>query len=166
MATARQLWLLRHADAEPHGTRPDAERQLTDRGKAQCGRAGASLAAMDVRFAAIYASPKARARETAELVLERLPEVDPGLLELRTSLAGGIRAREALELLEGVGPDGSVLIVAHEPDLSGIVAELTGGRVDLKKAGLAVVRLAAGGAELVLLLRPAEFGLIAESQLV
>ncbi len=52
--------------------------------------------------------------------------------------------------------------VAHEPDLSGIVGELTGGRVDLKKGGLAVVRLGAGGAELVLLMRPVELALIAE----
>jgi phosphohistidine phosphatase len=161
MAMARQLWLLRHADAEPHGTRPDAERQLTDRGKAQCHHAGASLAAMRAQFAAIYASPKARARETAEMVIEVL-QVAPDLLSLHPPLAGGIGARKALELLEGTGPDESVLIVAHEPDLSGIVAELTGGRIDLKKGGLAVVRLAAGGAELVLLMRPAELSLIAE----
>jgi phosphohistidine phosphatase len=162
MAMARQLWLLRHADAEPHGTRPDAERQLTDRGKGQCYCAGASIAAMDVQFAAIYASPKARARETAELVLELLPGAGTDLLKLHPPLAGGIKAPEVLELLEGAGPDESVLLVAHEPDLSGIVAELTGGRVDLKKAGLAVVRLAAGGAELVLLMRPAELRLIVE----
>lgn len=163
MAMARQLWLLRHADAEPHGTRPDAERQLTDRGKGQCHCVGASIAAMDMRFAAIYTSPKARARETAELVLELLPGVEPDLLKLHPPLAGGIKAREALELLKGTGPEEAVLIVAHEPDLSGIVAEFTGARVDLKKAGLAVVRLAAGGAELVLLMRPAELSLIAES---
>ena len=36
---------------------------------------------------------------------------------------------------------GAVLLVGHEPDFSRVVAELTGGRVDLKKGGLAVVRL-------------------------
>jgi phosphohistidine phosphatase len=162
MAMARQLWLLRHADAEPHGTRPDAERQLTDRGKGQSYSAGVALAAAEVEFAAILASPKARARETAELALEQMGERERALLELHPLLAGGIRAREALELLAGVGADGPVLLVAHEPDLSGIVGELTGGRVDLKKGGLAVVRLGAGGAELVLLMRPAELALIAE----
>jgi phosphohistidine phosphatase len=162
MAMARQLWLLRHADAEPHGTRPDAERQLTDRGKGQSFSAGVAIAAAEVEFAAILASPKARARETAELALEQLGEREQALLELHPLLAGGVRAREALELLAGVDGDGPVLIVAHEPDLSGIVGELTGGRVDLKKGGLAVVRLSAGGAELILLLRPAELSLIAE----
>jgi phosphohistidine phosphatase len=162
MAMARQLWLLRHADAEPHGTRPDAERRLTDRGKGQSYSAGGALAAMEVEFAAILASPKARARETAELALERMGEPERARLEFHPLLAGGIRAREALELLAGVGVDGPVLFVAHEPDLSGIVGELTGARVDLKKGGLAVVRLGAGGAELVLLLRPAELARIAD----
>jgi phosphohistidine phosphatase len=161
MAMARQLWLLRHADAEPHGTRPDAERQLTERGRHQADIAGVALARMGVAFGAILTSSKARARETAELALARMDDPQRELLELHPLLASGVRAREALELLDGVGAAGPLLLVGHEPDLSGIVGELTGGRVDLKKGGLAVVRLGAGGAELVLLLRPAELALIA-----
>jgi phosphohistidine phosphatase len=161
MAIARQLWLLRHADAEPHGVRPDAERQLTERGQHQARVAGIALARLEVAFGAILASPKARARETAELALEQLGTSAREQLELHPLLAGGIRAREALELLDGLGADGPLLLVAHEPDLSGIVSELTGGRVDLKKGGLAVLKLGAGGAELVLLLRPSELALIA-----
>jgi phosphohistidine phosphatase len=161
MATARQLWLLRHADAEPHGTRPDAERQLTERGRRQAHVAGLALARMGVSFGAILASPKARARETAELALVQLEDPQRELFELHPLLAGGVQAREAIELLDGVGGSGPLLLVAHEPDLSGIAGELAGGRLDLKKGGLAVVRLGAGGAELVLLLRPAELALIA-----
>ena len=161
MAMARQLWLLRHADAEPHGTRADSQRQLTERGKRQARVAGVALARMGVTFGAILASPKARARETAELALEQMSESQRELLELHPLLAGGVQAREALELLSGVGTDGPLLLVGHEPDLSGIVGELTGGRVDLKKGGLAILRLGAGGAQLVLLLRPAELALIA-----
>ena len=161
MAMARQLWLLRHADAEPHGTRADSQRQLTERGKRQARVAGVALARMGVTFGAILASPTARARETAELALEQMSESQRELLELHPLLAGGVQAREALELLSGVGTDGPLLLVGHEPDLSGIVGELTGGRVDLKKGGLAILRLGAGGAQLVLLLRPAELALIA-----
>jgi phosphohistidine phosphatase len=162
MAMARQLWLLRHADADPHGTRPDAERQLTERGRRQARVAGVALARTEVAFGAILASPKARARETAELALAEMGEPQRELLELHPLLAGGVQAREALELLAGVTASGPLLLVGHEPDLSGIVGELAGGRVDLKKGGLAVVRLGAGGAELVLLLRPAELALIAD----
>jgi phosphohistidine phosphatase len=53
------------------------------------------------------------------------------------------------------------MLVGHEPDLSRIVGELTGARIDLKKGGLAVVRSDAAGGELVLLLRPRELALIA-----
>jgi phosphohistidine phosphatase len=162
MAMARQLWLLRHADAEPHGTRPDADRQLTDRGKGQSYSAGVALAAMGVEFAAILASPKARARETAELVLAQMSAPQRELLNLEPALASDVRAREVLKLVAGAGQEGPVLIVGHEPDLSGIVAELAGGRIDLKKGGLAILRLSAGGAELVLLLRPAELALITD----
>ncbi len=161
MAMARQLWLLRHADAEPHGTRPDAERQLTERGHRQADVAGVAIARMGVKFGAILASPKARARETAELALAQMDNSQRELLELHPLLAGGVQAREALDLLDGVGAGGPSLLVGHEPDLSGIVGELTGARADLKKGGLALVRLGAGGAQLVLLLRPAELALIA-----
>lgn len=161
MAMARQLWLLRHADAEPHGTRPDAERQLTERGHRQADVAGVAIARMGVKFGAILASPKARARETAELALAQMDDSQRELLKLHPLLAGGVQAREALDLLDGVGAGGPSLLVGHEPDLSGIVGELTGARADLKKGGLALVRLGAGGAQLVLLLRPAELALIA-----
>ncbi len=161
MAMARQLWLLRHADAEPHGSRPDAERQLTERGEGQARVAGVALARMGVAFGAILASPKARARETAELALAQMSESQRELLELHPLLAGGLHARGALDLLAGTSADGPLLLVGHEPDLSGVAGELAGGRVDLKKGGLVVVRLSGAGAELILVLRPAELALIA-----
>jgi phosphohistidine phosphatase len=161
MAMARQLWLLRHADAEPHGTRADAERKLTERGLDQARVVGMALARMGAVFGAILVSPKARARETAELALAQMDESQRELLELHQLLADGLRAREALDLLTGVSADGPLLLVGHEPDLSSVASELAGGRVDLKKGGLVVVRLSGAGAQLVLVLRPAELALIA-----
>jgi phosphohistidine phosphatase len=164
MAMARQLWLLRHADAEPHGTRVDSERKLTDRGKRQARVAGLALARAKVEFGAVLASPKARARETAELALAEMPDTRYGTpLQLHEPLAGGFRAEQALETFASTGAEGALLLVGHEPDLSSVVGELTGGRVDLKKGGLAVVKLGGGGGELVLLLRPAELALIANA---
>jgi phosphohistidine phosphatase len=161
MAMARQLWLLRHADAEPHGTRSDAHRRLTERGRRQANVAGVALERMGAGFGAILVSPKARARETAELALAHMSESQRELIELHQPLASRFRAKEALDALAGAGADGPLLLIGHEPDLSDIAAELTGARVDLKKGGLLVVRLGAGGAELVLALRPVELALIA-----
>ena len=158
---ARQLWLLRHAEAEPHGVRPDSERRLTERGKQQARVAGLALKRMEVSFDAVLFSPKARARETAELAVEAWDEEERARMREYQALAGGFEAAHALEALSSVGADGRVLVVGHEPDLSRVVAELTGGRVDLKKGGLAVVRLENASGELVILMRPRELALIA-----
>jgi phosphohistidine phosphatase len=148
---ARQLWLLRHAEAEPHGTRPDPQRRLTERGERQSQLAGQALARMGVEFARVLSSPKERAQRTAALALQTRAErargglADGAGFELHKSLEGGWQAPQALAALAGLGPDARLLAVGHEPDLSGVVAALTGAHIDLKKGGLAVVRLASPG---------------------
>jgi phosphohistidine phosphatase len=159
---ARQLWLLRHAEAEPHGSRlRDADRRLTERGEAQSRAAGAALERMDVRFQDALFSPKARARQTAEIAAEAWSDEQRAVLRAAPALAGDFGAAQAIELAAGLDVDGRLLLVGHEPDLSTVVAELTGARVDLKKGGIAVVRLEGAGAALVALLRPRELALIA-----
>jgi phosphohistidine phosphatase len=158
---ARQLWLLRHAEAEPHGARVDAQRRLTERGEGQARAAGIALTQMQASFEAVLFSPKTRARQTAELAAERWDAQQRELLSAYPPLAGGFDAAQALQEMAAVSADGRLLLVGHEPDLSGVVAELTGGRVDLKKGGLAALRLEGPSAELALLLRPRELALIA-----
>ena len=161
---APQLWLLRHAEAEPHGSRPDAERMLTARGERQSRVAGQALQRLGIDFATVLTSPKERARRTAQLVLGQWNPDRSELLQVHEPLAGGFDAGAALAALRQGGEGERVLLIGHEPDLSGVVASLTGARVDLKKGGLAVVRLQAAFAELILLLRPRELELIAEPQ--
>jgi phosphohistidine phosphatase len=158
---ARQLWLLRHAEAEPHGTRSDAERRLTERGHRQARVAGIALARLGAAFDEVLFSPKARARQTAELAAEEWSEEQRERLRAYPPLAGGFDARQALDALAAVEDDGRLLLVGHEPDLSRVVRDLTGGLVDLKKGGLAVVRLEGAGGELAVVMRPRELGLIA-----
>jgi phosphohistidine phosphatase len=159
---ARQLWLLRHAEAEPHGSREDSARRLTARGEAQARAAGEALLALGVSFEEILYSPKARAQQTAELALESFDRETRERARTHASLAAGFDGGEALELSRTLSEDGRLLLVGHEPDLSTVVAQLTGGRVDLKKGAVAVVRLEGGAGELVALLRPRELALIAD----
>ena len=49
-----------------------------------------------------------------------------------------------------------MLLVGHEPDFSQVVHDLGGGRVDMKKGGVAGLRLDGGSCELIVLLRPRE----------
>ncbi len=163
---ARQLWLLRHAEAEPHGTRPDSERRLTPRGEQQARAAGIAIQQLAVAFDVVLFSPKVRARATAQLAAEGWSAQQRELLREHPPLAGGFDTSQAIDALAEVpAEDGRVLVVGHEPDLSLTVGGLTGGRIDLKKGGLAVVRLEGGpahpGGELALLMRPRELALIA-----
>ncbi len=194
----RQLWLLRHADAEPHGTREDSARRLAERGERQARLAGEAIALMGVEFEALLSSPKERALRTATVAAQawsdrsKIGGTQPeGLgqreqiggtqpegqgqreqIEIHQPLAEGFDARQALALMSALpsrpraagqaAPPARVLLVGHEPDLSTVVAELTGARIDLKKGGLAVVRIDGASGELVVLLRPSELALIAK----
>jgi phosphohistidine phosphatase len=82
-------------------------------------------------------------------------------MRVHPPLAGGFGAAEALEALDSEPAESRVLLVGHEPDLSLLVADLAGGRVDIKKGGLAVLRLEGPAGELLALLRPRELALIA-----
>jgi phosphohistidine phosphatase len=158
---ARQLWLLRHADAEPHGTREDSQRRLTERGEAQARVAGLALARIGESFEAVLFSPKVRARQTAEIAAEAWSEVERAKLSEHGALASGFDAGQALAAMAGIEADGRLLLVGHEPDLSRVIGELTGARADVKKGGLAVIRLEGAGGELLVLMRPRELALIA-----
>ena len=150
---ARTLWLLRHGDAESHGSRPDFERRLTARGERQSRAAGRALARLGVKFDHVFTSPRIRALDTARLACAEL-ELEPVVHE---PLSGGFDERDAAELLRSTAPNGVVLLVGHEPDLSGLVAALTTARIEMKKGGVAVIR----GGRLVALLRPREVELVA-----
>ncbi len=163
---ARQLWLLRHAEAEPHGTRPDALRRLTARGERQARIAGIAIARLGAAFDEVLFSPKERAAKTAQLAAEAWSAEQRALLREYAPLASGFDAPAALQALAGAsGGQERVLLVGHEPDLSRTAGELAGGRVDLKKGGLAAVRLESpahpAGGELTVLMRPRELALIA-----
>ena len=150
---ARTLWLLRHGDAEPHGARADFERRLTDRGERQSRAAGRAFARLGVGFEHVFTSPRVRALETARLVCAEL-DLEPIVDE---PLSGGFDERHADELLAAIGASSALLLVGHEPDLSGLVATLTSARIEMKKGGIAAVR----GGQLVVLLRPREIELVA-----
>jgi phosphohistidine phosphatase len=150
---ARQLWLLRHGEAEPHGVREDSQRELTPRGVDQSRAAGRALQALVGDFDAVFTSPKLRARQTAAYACEALG-VEP--ID-HVALASGFDARNARELLASVGDDGRVLVVGHEPDFSQVVHDLTGARADVKKGGIVGVRAEGSGqGDLIVLLRPRE----------
>jgi phosphohistidine phosphatase len=145
---SRELWFLRHGEAEDDGEDPP----LTARGRRQAEAAGAALARLGLRFDAVFTSPRTRARETGELVCAALG-CDPVVHE---PLSGGFDRDDALGLLSGQRDAARVLVVGHEPDFSQTIEALAGGDVDMKKGGIAGVRVADETGELISLLPPDE----------
>jgi phosphohistidine phosphatase len=149
---AQQLWLLRHGEAEPHDAAPDFDRSLTERGEAQSRAAGRALANLEVTFQLVLTSPKVRARQTAELACEAFGcEVT-----VYEPLAGDFDGRDALEAVAMAGEEGRVLVVGHNPDFEQVPYDLTGARAEMKKGGLAGIRVRGNQGELIALLRPRE----------
>jgi phosphohistidine phosphatase len=144
------LLLLRHGAAED-GNGDDDARRLTPKGERQAIAVGETLAALGIEVDACLSSPKLRAAETARLACRALG-ID---FEPADELRGGHFDGPAL-----AAGRGAVLLVGHEPDVSDEVARLTGGKVKLKKGGLAIVE----GSTLLALLRPNELAAIAASR--
>jgi len=116
-----KLWVLRHGEAEPHGSRPhDSERVLTAHGREQVLRSAALLIGQPLT--AIYASPYLRAQETAQLVRDALG-FEP---EIRTVewLTPETDPDKVAEQLVSVS---NVLLVSHNPLVGHLLSYLQHG---------------------------------------
>jgi len=159
------LYLIRHADAVPHGdpNYADDDRPLTDLGRKQARALGKALAAKDVHFDVILSSPLPRARETAEEMLKGLPEPKPAV-EFADELApGGKRRKIDRAILKHDGA--AIALVGHEPDLGEYAARLIGAKkacLGLAKPSVVCVACAdppgKGCGSLVWLIPPVWFG--------
>ena len=142
-----KLYILRHGIAvEPGspGYENDADRPLTPEGESKLRQIAKAIEALEISFDLILSSPFLRARQTAEIV------------------AGVLKARKRMELCESLTPGGSskklvdqlkrfhplpdrVLLVGHEPYLSGLISLLVSGRealaVTMKKGGLCMLSI-------------------------
>ena len=161
-----ELFLLRHGLAVERGTAGfahDAARPLTPQGRRELRKITRAMQRLELSFDLILSSPFLRAKQTAEIVAAEMKlkqqlafadELQPGgdLKKLMQRLAGLKSKRQ------------NILLVGHEPDLSGLISLLVSGRAGagfaLKKGGLAkleVAKLCAGkGATLAWLVTPAQ----------
>ena len=158
----QELLLIRHgiaADAEPG--QPDAERALTERGRARTRAIADDLAGVLPGVDWLVSSTLVRARETAAIVADALPVTrDDTLAELQP---GGAPAAVYQRLAAGAAGVERVALVGHEPQMNGLLGlGLTGEPLALtrfRKAGVAWLRFYAGiqpgGAELIAFLPPA-----------
>jgi phosphohistidine phosphatase len=140
-----KLYVMRHAEAEEQAESGggDEARRLTPRGRMRTRDAADGLHAFDVRFEVILSSPMARAAETADLVSTAYANNPPP--QVLPALATGVPPREAVAALAPFVRHDAVMIVGHEPQLSGLLSLLlTGGdglRTGLKKGACVALKL-------------------------
>jgi phosphohistidine phosphatase len=128
----------------------DGERRLTPEGREEMRWVARGMRALDLRLDHVWTSPLVRARQTADAVVKELGLEDRLAEDAR--IASWFRIGDLQELLSGLPGAARVLLVGHEPDFSGLVAELAGGgSIRMKKASLACIDATAvqpGGGEL------------------
>ncbi len=152
-----ELGLLRHAHAgDPESwDRPDDLRPLSDKGRQQSDRLGRLLAAAGFSPDLVLTSPRVRARETADLVADRLGvhvRVEPRLgdyLDLAT----------VDSILDEAGRPIRPILVGHDPDFSDLLGSLTASPgLRMRKGAFALLDverpLVPGSAELRWLVPP------------
>ena len=137
------LYILRHGIAEDEAPKgDDRARRLTSRGRARMRAAAQGMHRLGLRFDALLTSPLVRAVETAAIVAE-VYGGKPAPQEL-PALAAGIPPPEAARALRPFARHEHVVIVGHEPGLSGLASLLltgsvTAASIELKKGGLIVL---------------------------
>ena len=135
------LYVLRHGKAEvfPSAGGKDADRPLTRQGRNEIQHIASWMMRNRCRFTMIATSPLKRAEETAEIVA--------GVYGLTTSLvvweelSPGLDFDQLMEQIVSCGDISSLLMIGHEPSLSGCVGRIIsdGGtaEITLRKGGLA-----------------------------
>ena len=144
------LYILRHGNASDRAlwSGDDRKRPLTVEGREEMRAVAKGIRWLDLKIDTLIASPLTRARETADFVAQAL---HPPRNETSELLSPGCDLRELGKLLLAYPQAQELMIVGHEPDLSGIIAQLVGAdtsaQVQMKKAACCCLKLnaAVGG---------------------
>ncbi len=153
-----RLYVLRHgtAETEPPPGGDDGARRLTARGREKVREAAAGMRALGLKFDAILASPLPRAAETAELVAAAYAGGPSP--ETLAALSTGVTPADMVAALKPYERHDHLMIVGHEPGLSGIASLLLTGSANsvgfvLKKSAMIALELhdglERGGAQLL-----------------
>ena len=157
-----ELYFLRHGIAAQRSNwdGDDSDRPLTEQGRQETARVAGFIAKLGPALDAIVTSPYTRARQTAEIVAQHLNMQNGIVIEPR--LAPGFDGEDLAKVLKAFPEARALMFVGHEPDFTETVYGLVGGRIVLKKGGMAYVQLADASlkkATLVWLVQPALLGL-------
>jgi phosphohistidine phosphatase len=125
-----KLYILRHGEAAEHGDPryKENERPLTARGIQRTKQLAHSLREMEISFERVLSSPLIRARQTAEIVARGMNKT----VEFTEALTPSGSMKSLVDQIGDLRPiPASVVLVGHEPHLSGVISLLCIGGPDL-----------------------------------
>jgi len=129
-----RLYLMRHGQASNMAD-TDHERPLTQKGRSRSESTARILANLEIAPDVIFASPRVRAQETAQIISEAInvPVTTSDLVNFSFDI-------DSLEvLIGGMEYDAEVLFIGHNPSMSEVAEELTGTSISLKTGAIACV---------------------------
>ncbi|MEP6894232.1 MAG: phosphohistidine phosphatase SixA [Chloroflexota bacterium] len=136
-----KIYLIRHSNAVDPGTpgyEDDSTRPLTEKGHDKMKTIASALKALNIKPDLIVSSPYVRARQTAE-ILAKVLKYKQELAFSDTLVPMGNADNIIGEINEKYSVD-ELVLVGHEPCLSGLIGALTAGNPDLafnlKKGGV------------------------------
>ena len=140
------LFILRHGEAGQRLStgRGDFQRSLTTAGQKEVSDIAKSLKELGTKFDVVVTSPLKRAHQTAAIVAKTL-KIEKKMQDWDELSPEGNRI-DLYNKLSHLKQQSLVLVVGHEPYLSKMVSEIIfdgndGGRIALKKSGLARIRI-------------------------
>jgi len=138
------LFILRHGEAGKRSVKiiTDSKRPLTTSGKQELGQIAKAFVKLGITFDYVFSSPLSRAQQTTLIVLRE--NKSKNSIENLDELRPEGNKMMLYKKLSNLKQDSSVLLVGHEPYLSELIGEIISGnecRIDLKKAGLARIRI-------------------------
>ncbi|AWR96978.1 phosphohistidine phosphatase SixA [Acidianus sulfidivorans JP7] len=133
------LLIVRHGDSEPKiDGKDDKDRKLVKKGVKQMRRIAEFIDEMEYNIDRIITSPYIRAYQSAEAILDELG-IDDKKIETMDELSPDKDPSAFIEKMKEFTDESTILIVGHEPYLSNYIKAITGGNVEIKKGGMAVV---------------------------
>lgn len=142
-----QLLLLRHGKSDWNASfGSDHERPINERGRRESKAIGTYLSESGVLPDRVLCSTAIRTRETLACVVESAGWKDVPVEYVDSLYLAAVST--ARRVINSHADETSILmVIGHEPTMSGLVRELSGSEVEMRTATLAMMRTPTGHAE-------------------
>lgn len=116
-----EIYLVRHGTA--HTKEDDQERRLNEDGLDQCHLTGTALRRLDIKFDLIISSPKARARQTAEVIAGEVGYAKEEI-KVTETLQPTASPKDTISYLNNFTEKNKIMLAGHLPLLGNLASEL------------------------------------------